>query len=449
MIEDQRGIPLTGADAEAVSRYEIAVRQMVSYVGDPVATLEEALAGRPEFVAGRLTQALILLTLAERRYHGLAVEAYAAAEPWLATANPREQGLARAIRHFLEGDLAATSLALDHQLMAWPKDLAALAAGHLVDFYRGDAVNLRNRVSRVLHHWSPADTGYSFVLGMHAFGLEEMNQYSEAEESANAALEIEPKDGWAIHAGAHVMEMTGLIAEGIDWLESREEDWAPDNAFAFHNWWHLALFYLDGGHVAKVLSLYDRHIDAPADSPLLTLIDRTAILWRLFLEGVDLGGRMEAVADEWEACLEREAGFYAFNDYHAALAFVATGRGQALERWQALARGKTAGPAQAMMARDVGQPLTEAFQAFAAGNYGRAIELLERTRPHAHLAGGSHAQRDLLTLTLVEAALRAHDSTRARHYLGERQTHKPASRWARRLLVRAALADVTHTGSGH
>lgn len=447
MIQDQRGIALTGADAATAARYETALQQLVSYVGDPLATLEEAVAERPDFIAGRLTQSLILLTLGERRYHALAAEAYAAAEPLLATANAREQGLARAIRHFLAGDLAAASLALDRQLMAWPRDLAALSAGHLIDFYRGDSLNLRNRVSRVLSHWRRADTGYSYVLGMHAFGLEEMNQYAEAEEAANAALAIEPKDGWAIHAGAHVMEMTGLIAEGIVWLEDREQDWAPDNAFAFHNWWHLALFYLDGGHVGKVLDLYDRHIGAAADGLMLTLIDRTALLWRLFLEGVDLGGRMAAVADEWQACLEREAGYYAFNDYHAALAFIAAGRGEALAHWQGQADRSTCGPAQAMVARAVGQLLTRAFQAFGAGEYGRAIEILEFTRPHAQLAGGSHAQRDLLTLTLVEAALRAHDGTRARHYLAERQVHKPASRWARRLLVRASLAETSRVAA--
>jgi hypothetical protein len=441
MIQDHRGIALSGADAATAARYETALHQFVSYVGDPLATLEEALAERPDFVAGRLTQSLILLTLAERRYHALAAEAYAAAEPLLPTANAREQGLARAIRHLLAGDLSAASLALDHLLIAWPRDLAALLAGHLVDFYRGDAGSLRNRVSRVLPHWGRADTGYSFVLGMHAFGLEEMNQYAEAEDSARAALALEAKDGWAVHAGAHVMEMTGRIDEGIAWLESREQDWAPDNVFAFHNWWHLALFYLDGGHTGQVLALYDRHIDAPADGPLLTLIDRSALLWRLTLEGVDLGSRMDAVADEWQACLEREAGYYAFNDYHAALAFVATGRGEALAQWQAVARQQPAGPAQALMAREVGQPLTAAFQAFGAGDYGRAIELLEGTRPHAQLAGGSHAQRDLLTLTLVEAALRARDDTRARHYLAERLVHKPASRWARRLLDRAASSD--------
>ena len=57
-----------------------------------------------------------------------------------------------------------------------------------MDFYRGDALNLRNRVSRVLPHWDASVPGYSYVLGMHAFGLEEMNQYPEAEATALRAL---------------------------------------------------------------------------------------------------------------------------------------------------------------------------------------------------------------------------------------------------------------------
>ncbi len=80
---------------------------------------------------------------------------------------------------------------------------------------------------------------------MYAFGLEECNQYGEAEETARPALELDAKDGWAVHAGVHVMEMQGRIDEGIHWLVDRERDWAPDNGFAFHNYWHLALLYLD------------------------------------------------------------------------------------------------------------------------------------------------------------------------------------------------------------
>src|SRR5512134_2175914 len=71
---------------------------------------------------------------------------------------------------------------------------------------------------------SPA--GYSYVLGMHAFGLEECNQYAEAEVTGRRALDLVPTDGWAVHAVTHVMEMQGRIDEGIGWLTSREADWA-------------------------------------------------------------------------------------------------------------------------------------------------------------------------------------------------------------------------------
>ena len=50
------------------------------------------------------------------------------------------------------------------------------------------------------------------------------------------------------------------------------------------------------------------------------------------LEGVDVGDRFERVADDWEARLDGEAGFYAFNDVHAAMAFAATGRDAAISR---------------------------------------------------------------------------------------------------------------------
>ena len=61
-------------------------------------------------------------------------------------------------------------------------------------------------------------------------------------------------------------------------------------------------------------------------------------------------------------------------------------------------------------------------------------------RDRAHRFGGSHAQRDVITLTLIEAAIRAGDQTRARHYIAERRVHKPDSAWGRRLWSRATLA---------
>ena len=145
-------------------------------------------------------------------------------------ANLRERGLIAATDKLIAGDWHGASQTLDRVLTEFPRDAFTLQIAHLMDFFRGDTLNLRNRISRVLPDWDATVPGYSYVLGMHAFGLEEMNQYPEAEATARRALGMQPRDGWAVHAAVHVMEMQGRIEEGIEFLLSREPDWAPDNA---------------------------------------------------------------------------------------------------------------------------------------------------------------------------------------------------------------------------
>jgi len=440
MRHDARGVPVSAGRPESLTHYEAALQQFQSYVGDPIGTLDAALAEDPAFVTGHLMKGLVLYTLGERKFVPAIEQCLAAAAEQAGQAHERERQLMQATRELLAGQWHDACATLDRVLVEHPRDALALQTGHLMDFFRGDALNLRNRVTRVLPHWDGSVPGYSYVLGMHAFGLEEMNQYPQAEAEARCALELERCDGWAVHAGTHVMEMQGRIDEGIAWLETREPDWSPDNAFAFHNWWHLALFYLDGARYDKVLQLYDERVHPEPSQIALSLVDATALLWRLYLERVDVGRRFEAVAEEWERQLPDEAGYYAFNDFHAAMAFAACGRGGPLARVrEALVRTADGGNALAQMAREVGVPLVAAIEAFAAGHYGPAIARIESMRDRAHRFGGSHAQRDLITLTLIEAALRAGDRARARHYLAERRVLKSNnSRWGPRLEARAA-----------
>ena len=49
---------------------------------------------------------------------------------------------------------------------------------------------------------------------------------------------------------------------------------------------------------------------------------------------------------------------------------------------------------------------TRAVQAFGRRRYAEALQLLRPLRSGAHRFGGSHAQRDLIDLTLIEAAVR-------------------------------------------
>ena len=439
MSYDLRGVPVSSGRAADLESYEMALAQFQTYVGDPIATLDAALAESPDFVMGHLFKGLALFTQSEKAFVPAAAAALGEAVRRDARANDRERGLMLALRRFLDGDWNDGCRQLDRVLVDHPRDALAVQTAHLMDFYRGDAQNLRNRVSRVLPHWDESVPGYSYLLGMHAFGLEEMNQYPEAEATARHALDLQPRDAWAVHAVAHVMEMQGRIDEGIAWLESRRDDWAPDNAFAFHNWWHLALFHMDRADWDRALALYDADIHPGPTQFALPLVDATALLWRLSLEGVDVGPRFAAVADEWEARLPTDRGFYAFNDVHAILAFVAARRESAAAQLLAeLEAAALQGGTNAMMSRDVGLPLARGIVAFGQGRHADAIAAIEPMRDDAHRFGGSHAQRDLVTLTLIAAALRAGRKALARHYIAERRMHKPGSVWGRRLADRAS-----------
>jgi tetratricopeptide (TPR) repeat protein len=439
MLKDARGLSLTLSDAAALTPYERSLAALRSYRGDPLAMVDEALAIDSGFAAAYVTKALMLMTFFERRFSKDALAALDAGAESLARANPREKALAAAARQLATGDWSGAVVTLERVLVEYPRDILAIQVAHIVDFLRGDALNLRNRVSRVLPAWTASVPGYPFVLGMHAFGLEECNQYSEAEATGMRALALAPEDCWAVHAVTHVMEMQGRIDEGVRFLEERMSDWATeDNGFAFHNWWHLALFHVDRGDFGTALAIYDRVL-ADAHAVALSRLDATAMLWRLRLEGADVGDRFEKVADAWSEALEGEGGFYAFNDFHAAMAFAGAGREEATRRLRAaIEKAAWEETANGEMTRVVGLDASEGFIAFGHGDYSRAVEKIAAVRDLASRFGGSHAQRDVLTLTLIEAARRSGQARLAEHVLNERLVHKPRSAWGGRIAQRLA-----------
>ena len=77
------------------------------------------------------------------------------------------------------------------------------------------------RIEAALPAWDDTMPGYHAILGMHAFGLEENGHYAQAESSGRRAVELEPRDGWAHHAVAHVMEMQCRQRDGIAWMRGQ------------------------------------------------------------------------------------------------------------------------------------------------------------------------------------------------------------------------------------
>ena len=248
------------------------------------------------------------------------------------------------------------------------------------------------------------------------------------------AVSLSPRDGWAYHAVAHVLEMTGRVEDGKRWLEGGAKDWAPESFFSVHIWWHLALYRLETGDVAGVLALYDDGIKGGKSNVVLDMVDASALLWRLRLLGIDVGDRWQAVADRWAPWIEDR--YYAFNDAHAMMALLGAGRRteakKLLSIMSATAEGKDTSGDNAMMTRLVGLPLAKAMMAVESEDYSAAIEILAPLRLVAARFGGSHAQRDLVDLTLIEAARREGRTGLVRALSNERLSAKPMSRIAKR-----------------
>lgn len=424
----------SGADADSLALYARALRQFQLYIEDPVATIDAAIAARPDFVMGHVLKAYLFLLGTEPEALPVARDCHATAARL--PANARERGHIEAIGQLLDGHWHRSARVLEDVSIEHPRDALALQAGHVLDFYVGNARMLRDRIARALPSWSQSMPGYHAVLGMHAFGLEECADYARAEAQGRKAVELEPRDGWAQHAVAHVMEMQCRQSDGIAWMRADPDAWSTDSFFKVHLWWHLALYHLELGQIDEVLALFDGPINGEKSTVILNMIDTSALLWRLHLRGIDVGQRWESVAEGWRPFAR--AGNYAFNDLHAVMAFVGARRPEAIEEvldaQQAAMRD--AGD-NASFTRDVGYPLTLAIKAFGEARYDETVRLIRPVREIAHRFGGSHAQRDLLDLTLIEAALRSGQRALAAALCAERLTVRGHSPLTRQLVARA------------
>ena len=433
-MQDARGNPVSTASATALAQHEHAAWQLVGFYGDPYAALDAAIAADPGWALARIAKADLLMTLTEPALLPQARALLDAAQPLLVHANARERAHHAAASLCAQGRWQAAGAAWDAILLDHPRDILALKTAHLFDFYRGDFRNLRGRVARVLPQWSAELPLHAYVLGMHAFGLEEANLHAQAEAAGRASLALDARGPWAIHAVAHVLEMQGRHAEGRAWLEDRHDTWALDNGLSTHQWWHLALFQLETLDTGAALALYDAQLGGAGLSINLQWLDAAALLWRLDLLGVDVGARWQALAAAW-ADPVAQAGHYAFNDVHAALALIGSGdcaRANAL-----LERAVPAEGDNRAMALDVGVPLLRSLLDHAQGRHDAAAHKLYALRGHAHRFGGSHAQRDLIDQTLLAACAAGNRRDIGRAVLDERRLAKPATplteHWARRL----------------
>jgi tetratricopeptide (TPR) repeat protein len=419
--KDGLGLALTGASPKAAALYQQALDGYHCYTGEPFPLLRAALADSPGFVMAHMLTAYLTLVGTSARLRQLAGSAVekAGALP----ADSREQGHVAAVQALQAGEIRKAGRILEDVAVAEPRDVLALQGGQLVDFMTGDARMLRDRIARARPAWTPDMPNYHAVLGMHAFGLEETGHYDRAEAAGREALALQPRNGWAQHAVAHVLEMQDRRAEGVAFMRADPATWSEGSFFAIHNWWHLALFHLGLGQTDEVLAIYDGPIRAAGSTLAFDLVDAAALLWRLHLRGLDVGGRWGPLAEAYAA---EQRGHHAFDDVHAMMAFVGAGReAEAAETLRAMRAAREGAGDNAWVTREIGLPVAEAIEAYGRGDDAVVIERLRAVRNGAARFGGSHAQRDVLDLTILAAARRSGQASLERALLAERAAALP------------------------
>ena len=151
------------------------------------------------------------------------------------------------------------------------------------------------------------------------------------------------------------------------------------------------------------------------------------------MQGVELGDRWQVLSGLWQKKTPEENAYYPFNDFHTITALVGAGDfDTAFGILEALEKASTLSRSGAL-ANEIGVHASQAIIAFAREQYDEVISLLRPLRSVANRFGGSHAQRDILSLTLFEAAVRGGDLNYARALLNERHAHKPNSPLGNRL----------------
>lgn len=473
---------MTDTGAEALTHYEQALDDLLFFRPRIMETVRSVLAAAPQSVLGQTLAAYLGVLGTEERDAVAAREGFlrfrSGLDPERLTS--RERMHLAAATAWLDGDIHGAGRILGDISIAFPRDALALFAGHQRDFLTGDAQRLRDRVGGALDAWDEDDPHHGPLLGMYAFGLEESGHYEHAEEVGLAALAQNPRDVWGIHSVVHTYEMRGRFSDGIRFLDTRTDDWANGTLLTVHNWWHYALYALESGDTARVLAIYDSalHHDRSTGAAM-ELLDAAALLWRLYLAQDEQSARWERLADAWEN--RQDGPHYAFNDAHAVMAYVGAGRiaqaqrlVQDRESWLAeqpdvsgrphgahhahhahssnramtddISNGVvTAEISNRAMTADIGLPVCRALIAYGQQDYSRAADLLLPVRHRLNGFGGSHAQRDAVQRTLVEASLRAGRTELARTLLSERIQLRPICpyNWSAKARLEEQLGHLT------
>ena len=423
-MKDRYGLELSTSSASARDSYVEGIDRMLSAEAGVEECLSAAIAVDPEFALPHAALA---------RQHQLYVrpdEARASAKAAVRLsrrATAREQQHVEIVRLLVAGQVRQALGLIRQHIIDCPRDAFALAPACGVF----GAIGFSGRIGReaeLLALLEPLAAHYGddwWFATVHAFALIETGQWDRGRQLAERALEQRPKTPHGAHTLVHALFEAGADDEAVDFLDG----WLPgsDRASVLHChiWWHYAL----------VLMAVSRHDDAwqafrnnclpgtTTSPPITVFSDSSSFMWRS-----ELAGRPRD-RDVWQQLRE----FYeerfpqpmVFVDAHVGLIYAALGETEQLRA--TISQLTELGEAGRLPAETTGAALARAYAAFENDDWATVIDVLEPLIPQVVRIGGSRAQRDLMTNTLLAAYVRGDRPDDARAFL-ERVTDRQPSR---------------------
>lgn len=409
MYQDVFGQDTTINSRDALEAWNKTLLAFMAHGASTPTHLGETLTLDPNFALGHAVKGMFYLLLGRRELGEIAREALGLAEAATLANNisAREQSFVKALKAFYEGGMTDAIQHLEDVLAVHPADTLAMKLSHAIRFVLGDGKGMRQSVEAVMGAYGPDHAGRGYLMGCHAFTLEETGEYGRAETVGRMGLSVNPDDAWGLHAVAHVYDMTGNAKGGLEWLDGREAAWSHCNNFRYHVWWHKALMHLDLGQNDLVLALYDSEIRADKTDDYRDISNATSLLSRLELNGVNVGDRWEELADI--SANRTEDGCLIFADLHYLLALIGGSRKQAISKLMGrMHRDAKSGHIEMDKLMAVpGLSAAAGLEAFGEADFKTAFLNLARARRSMQNAGGSHAQRDVFERLTIDAGIRA------------------------------------------
>ncbi len=426
MYQDLFGQDTTLASPEALEQWNATQKAFLAHSAVTPTHLGATLEADPGFAMGHAVKGMFYILLGRRELLATAREALEAARSALhgGEATARERAYVAALMLWLSGKPKAALDIFAGILATYPGDTLAMKLDHALRFVLGDCTGMRSSIERVAPAYGLDHPGRGYMLGCHAFALEETGDYEAARLTGRSGLELASDDAWGLHAVAHVHDMTADAKGGIEWLNGREAAWAHCNNFRYHVWWHKALMHLDLGDIDTVLQLYDDEIRSDKTDDYRDISNATSLLSRLELEGIDVGNRWEELADL--SARRTDDGCLIFADLHYLLALVGDNRDDAITEMMGRLH-RDAREAKTDMQKTMAAPGLSAaagLEAFGEAKYDIAFLNLSQARKTMQDAGGSHAQRDVFERLTIDCGIRAGFLDEAQAILSERTARR-------------------------